>query len=204
MFERFPRLKFVMTEMGAAWIPPLLKQLDAIIANVRKGEIGELKYTEENALARSATEYFHQNCWVAASQPGPADAAARTMMGADRFMWGSDYPHDEGTGPFTTEHLRQVFHDADPAELKRILAENAAKLYDFDLNALAPRGRSSTGRPWPRSRSRSRSCRRTRTARCSRVRVSSSPDALAVPAREHLERGVPTANLPDGHREPQA
>ena len=138
VFERFPRLKFVMTEMGAAWIPPLLKQLDAIIANVRKGEIGELKYTEENALARSATEYFHQNCWVAASQPGPADAAARTMMGADRFMWGSDYPHDEGTGPFTTEHLRQVFHDADPAELKRILAENAAKLYDFDLNALAP------------------------------------------------------------------
>ena len=60
------------------------------------------------------------------------------MMGADRFMWGSDYPHDEGTGPFTTEHLRQVFHDADPAELKRILAENAAKLYDFDLDALAP------------------------------------------------------------------
>jgi len=138
VFERFPRLKFVMTEMGAAWIPPLLKQLDAIIANVRKGEIGELKYTEENALARSATEYFHQNCWVAASQPGPADAAARTMMGQDRFMWGSDYPHDEGTGPFTTEHLRQVFHDADPAELKRILAENAAKLYDFDLDALAP------------------------------------------------------------------
>ena len=46
VFERFPRLKFVMTEMGAAWIPPLLKQLDGIIANVKKGEIGELKYTD--------------------------------------------------------------------------------------------------------------------------------------------------------------
>jgi len=60
------------------------------------------------------------------------------VMGDDRFMWGSDYPHDEGTGPFTREHLRQVFHDADPVELKRILGENAAKLYDFDLDALAP------------------------------------------------------------------
>ena len=138
VFERFPRMRFVMTEMGAAWIPPLLTQLDAIIANVRKGEIGELKYTAENALARSATEYFNQNCWVAASQPGPADARAREVMAPDRFMWGSDYPHDEGTGPFTTEHLRQVFHDADPSELKRILSENAAKLYDFDLDALAP------------------------------------------------------------------
>ena len=60
------------------------------------------------------------------------------MMGADRFMWGSDYPHDEGTGPFTREHLRQVFHDADPDELQRVLGGNAAKLYDFDLDALAP------------------------------------------------------------------
>ena len=57
-------------------------------------------------------------------------------MGADRFMWGSDYPHDEGTGPFTREALRQVFHDVDPDELRDILAGNAAKLYDFDLDAL--------------------------------------------------------------------
>ena len=78
------------------------------------------------------------------------------MMGADRFMWGSDYPHDEGTGPFTTEHLRQVFHDADPAELKRILAENAAKLYDFDLDALAPLAAAVRADRRPRSRSRSR------------------------------------------------
>jgi predicted TIM-barrel fold metal-dependent hydrolase len=138
VFERFPRMKFVMTEMGAAWIPPLLKQLDGIIANVKKGEIGELKYTEDNTVARSATEYFHQSCWVAASQPGPADAATREIMGEDRFMWGSDYPHDEGTGPFTTEHLRQVFHDADPDELVRVLGGNAAKLYDFDMAALQP------------------------------------------------------------------
>ena len=63
---------------------------------------------------------------------------SRKSMGSDRFMWGSDYPHDEGTGPFTREHLRQVFHDADPAELQHVLAGNAAKLYDFDLAALQP------------------------------------------------------------------
>jgi Amidohydrolase len=72
------------------------------------------------------------------SQPGPADAAARYDIGLDRFMWGSDYPHDEGTYPFTREHLRQLFHDTDEAEMRAILAGNAAALYDFDLDALAP------------------------------------------------------------------
>ena len=137
VFERFPRLKFVMTEGSAAALPPLLKQLDDIILNVRQGEIGELKYTAENALPRSATDYFNQNCWVGASFPAPADAAARTLMGPDRYMWGSDYPHDEGTPPYSKQHLRQIFHGAGEAEMRRILAGNAAKLYDFDLDKLA-------------------------------------------------------------------
>jgi hypothetical protein len=59
-------------------------------------------------------------------------------MGRDRFMWGSDYPHDEGTPPYSKQHLRQVFHAAGEAEMRRILAENAAKLYDFDLDKLVP------------------------------------------------------------------
>ncbi len=77
VFERFPRMKFVMTEASAAVFPPLLKQLDQTIANVRKGEIGELKYTSDNAIQRSASEYFMQNVWIRASFPGPADWAAR-------------------------------------------------------------------------------------------------------------------------------
>jgi predicted TIM-barrel fold metal-dependent hydrolase len=139
VFERHPRLKFVMTEMGCAWVPPLLAHLDGLLANIRdSGAIGELRFREEHILPRSATEYFKQNCWMGVSQPGQADARARDVIGLDRFMWGSDYPHDEGTYPFTREHLRQVFKDATPDELRPILAGNAAELYDFDLDALAP------------------------------------------------------------------
>ena len=53
-------------------------------------------------------------------------------------MWGSDYPHDEGTHPYTKEHLRARFNHVDPVEVKKMLSENAAKLYDFDLDALRP------------------------------------------------------------------
>jgi predicted TIM-barrel fold metal-dependent hydrolase len=138
VFERFPRLKFVMTEGSAAGFPPLLEQLDRVIAMVRKGEIGELKYTAENALPRSATEYFQQSCWVGASFPGPEDWAARTTLAPGRFMWGNDYPHDEGTSPFTQETLRAVFSGVPEAELRDVLAGNVARCYDFDLDALAP------------------------------------------------------------------
>jgi predicted TIM-barrel fold metal-dependent hydrolase len=138
VFERFPRLRFVFTESSASGLLPLLKQMDSVIAAVQKGEIGELKYTQDQTVPRSATEYFHQNCWVGASFPTPADVEARKTLGADKFMWGNDYPHDEGTHPFTREHLRQAFHGIEEQELRELLGGNAAHLYDFDLAALAP------------------------------------------------------------------
>jgi predicted TIM-barrel fold metal-dependent hydrolase len=139
VFERFPRLRFVITETGCAWVPPLLNRLDSTIEQIRKtGQTGEIRYGQDEKLNQLASEYFAQNCYMGVSQPGPADAAVRHEIGIDRFMWGSDYPHDEGTHPFTREHLRQVFPGVQPGEMQQILAENVAKLYDFDLTALAP------------------------------------------------------------------
>ena len=138
VFARFPKLKFVVTEAGAAWIPGLVADLDRVMARVRAGSIGELKYRAEDAIEGNASDYVRQNLWVGASQPRPDDAKIADWLPADRFMWGSDYPHDEGTGPFTREHLRQVFSDTAPERLREILAGNAAKLYGFDLAKLAP------------------------------------------------------------------
>jgi predicted TIM-barrel fold metal-dependent hydrolase len=139
VFERFPRLKFVMTEQGCAWLPPLLTQMDGILAGIRaKGAIGELRFKPEHVLPRSATEYFRQNVWLGVSFPRLADvAAARKTLGIDKFMWGSDYPHDEGTFPYTTLSLRQIFHDWAEGDLRQVLAGNAAAMYGFDLEALA-------------------------------------------------------------------
>jgi len=59
-------------------------------------------------------------------------------VGLDRVMWGSDYPHHESTYPYTREGLRRSFAGTDPSELQQVLAGNAAKVYGFDLEALAP------------------------------------------------------------------
>ena len=137
VFERFPRLKFVMTETGASWIPGLLSQLDAVSAKIRDtGATGEIRYHRDIVMPLLPSEYFRRQCWVGISQPGPDDAKVLDSFGHDRFMWGSDYPHDEGTFPFTTQHLRQIFHDRTEDVMRDLLANNVAALYDFDLPAL--------------------------------------------------------------------
>jgi len=139
VFERHPRLKVVLTESGAAWLPPLVERLDGILERVRAtGATGELRFGDDAVLPRSASDYVRQNVWMGVSMPGPDDMTARSVLGPDRFMWGSDYPHDEGTHPFTREGLRALVHDMAPAEVHRVLAANAAELYGFDLDALAP------------------------------------------------------------------
>jgi predicted TIM-barrel fold metal-dependent hydrolase len=139
VFERHPRLRFAMTEQGAAWLPPLLERLDRSIVRIREtGATGELRYGQESILPLTATEYFQRNCWVGVSSPKAPDVEAMINLGLDRFMWGSDYPHDEGTAPFTREHLRQLFQAWPEVDLRRFLAGTAAGVFDFDLGALQP------------------------------------------------------------------
>ena len=139
VFERHPGLRFVMTEQGAAWLPPLLERLDRSIVRIRDtGATGELRYGAESILPLTATEYFQRNCWVGVSQPKAPDVDAILQLGLDRFMWGSDFPHDEGTAPFTREHLRQLFHSWPQSRMRQFLAQTASRTFGFDLDALQP------------------------------------------------------------------
>jgi predicted TIM-barrel fold metal-dependent hydrolase len=139
VFERFPELRFVLTEQGASWIKPLLDQLDSYLGQMKSvGRIGELKYDPDRVLPLKPSEYFRRNCWVGVSFPSPNEAAARQDIGVDRFMWGSDYPHDESTYPHTREGLRRAFAGTSKGELQRILGGNAAAVYGFDLKRLLP------------------------------------------------------------------
>jgi len=138
-FERFPELRFVLTEQGASWIAPMLANLDSYHRQMaRVGRIGELKYDPDDVLPLAPSEYFRRNCWVGVSFPSPIEAAARFDMEPDRFMWGSDYPHDESTYPETREGLRRAFAGASADDLRQVLGGNAAALYGFDLERLQP------------------------------------------------------------------
>ena len=55
-------------------------------------------------------------------------------------MWGSDYPHLEGTWPFTMDSLHAPFGDYPEEEITALLGGNAAKVYGFDIEKLRPIG----------------------------------------------------------------
>ena len=50
-------------------------------------------------------------------------------------MWGSDYPHREGTYPYTVESLRRSFDGWSVVELRALLGATAASVYGFDQAA---------------------------------------------------------------------
>ena len=138
VFERFPNLKLVLTEQGTDWVLPTLNKMEAFYRQVKAGRIGELGVPEEAVGKLSPKEIFNRNIWIGASFPGKGDAAMFHEIGVDRMMWGSDYPHHEATSPFSIESLRRSFEGWSEADLRAILAENAAKVYGFDLAGLAP------------------------------------------------------------------
>jgi predicted TIM-barrel fold metal-dependent hydrolase len=136
VFERHPRLRLVFTETGGGWVPDLLKHLDGVYLAGRAG--GRLTFLEPDMapLSMRPSEYFAQNCYVAASVLTPSESDLRYETGVDRLMWGQDYPHSEGAYPYSREALRAVFATVPVDEIRTILSDTPAKLFGFDLEKL--------------------------------------------------------------------
>ena len=90
-------------------------------------------------LPRLPSDYFRTNCFIGASFMSRLECEARGEIGAQCFMWGSDYPHMEGAWPYTETSLRWTFGCGVASdELRAMIGGNAARCYGIDLDALAP------------------------------------------------------------------
>jgi predicted TIM-barrel fold metal-dependent hydrolase len=138
VFDRFPALKLVFAEAGSSWIPNTLTAMDTIQAKQESGNIGVMPILQPFRLQKKPSEYWHSNCWIGASFMTRGDAELRDAIGVDRIMWGSDFPHEEGTFPHSREALAHTFAGVDPSEVERMVGANAADVYGFDLDALRP------------------------------------------------------------------
>ena len=108
LFARFPHLKIVSVEAGAGYAPYLMDRLDA------KYEV----FGGLTGLDRKPSEYIRSNCYFVAEPLERTVDSALALVGRDRVMWGSDYPHIDG--------LAEV--DMRPAEWE-LLSQNAVGVF---------------------------------------------------------------------------
>ena len=136
VFERHPGLRYVVAENGAWWLPDIVAKMDEkFLGGHNTEKLGDV--FREN-LSMKPSEYIDRNCFLAASTPGVEDLARRHEVGIGNLLWGNDFPHPEGTFPYTRERVRQRFKDIPRAEAERILGLNSAELYGIDVGALGP------------------------------------------------------------------
>ncbi|HEX7095970.1 MAG TPA: amidohydrolase family protein [Acidimicrobiales bacterium] len=137
VFERHPELTLVLTEQPGVWWPYLVNELDSVyLATTR--DSGALR----RQVPRPPSEYLHRNVYIGASFLSRAEAEAALRDGyADRVMWGSDYPHMEGTfqvgdTSFGRLALRFTFAGMDERVVRAMVGGTAAAVYGFDVGAL--------------------------------------------------------------------
>ena len=135
VFERFPTLKMAVTEAGSFWAPDLLWRVDMMATR----EHGMRKLVDaRGTLTMLPSEYFDRNCAIGSSNVRRRELERRYEIGVGNIMWGNDFPHPEGTWPYTREFLKDRFWDIAIDETELILGGNQVDFYGFDLDKLQP------------------------------------------------------------------
>lgn len=136
VFEKYPKLRVALTEAGTAWmIPPWMRLMDHHYHDKQfSAKMGD--FTAH--LSMSPSEYFRRNIAIGASCTARADAEIRHELGLEQIMWGSDFPHPEGSWPHTHNQMTNAFGGFPEDEVGMMLGENAVNFYGLDRDILVP------------------------------------------------------------------
>jgi uncharacterized protein len=125
--ERHPGLKIVLAETGIGWLPYMLERLDDTYDKFL--DAAEFwKRQGGLALTMEPSRYFKRQVW-ATFQTDHAGLRLLDVLGDDRVMWASDYPHADSTWPESQKAIEDNFKDVPAGSRRRILCDNARALY---------------------------------------------------------------------------
>jgi predicted TIM-barrel fold metal-dependent hydrolase len=129
VFERHPNLKLVLTEVPGVFWEDMCLKMDSVYSTP----------IQRPAKGRPPSEYAATNVWMGNSFMSRGEATDAIEIGReDRFLWGSDYPHPEGTFihaddpdeyPRTRLALANTFHGLPLEKVRRMLGANCVDAY---------------------------------------------------------------------------
>jgi predicted TIM-barrel fold metal-dependent hydrolase len=117
--ERFPELRLGILEAGSGWVGPMLDRLDAFSESLN---------LSAKAGRPSATELFRRQCFVSGDPDETAAPHVIEHVGADCFMWATDYPHPDH--PHTwVDDLTRYAEILSPDARAKVLGDNVKRIY---------------------------------------------------------------------------
>jgi predicted TIM-barrel fold metal-dependent hydrolase len=126
LFGRFPKVQVISIEFGAFWLRPLLKAMDKAVMFAASGKL------LGGSLDGLPSEILPRHLRIAPFYEDDIDDL-KEVIGVDRILFGSDYPHPEGL----REPLGflKYLPDLSDADLRRVMRDNGAEV--LGLEALA-------------------------------------------------------------------
>lgn len=121
LFNRFPHINVCSIEVGAAWVGYCLHELDHAGSNLVERRVT----TFDGELVGRPSDVFKRHCYVA---PFPEEdvVALAGLIGADRVLFGSDWPHPEGVA--RPGDFRKFVAEMSESDQRLIMRDNALAL----------------------------------------------------------------------------
>jgi predicted TIM-barrel fold metal-dependent hydrolase len=121
LFGRYPRLRIATIELGCAWVEYCLHVLDHAGLSIIDRNIEAFG----QRVDERPSEVFRRHFWVSPFPEEDVEGLTR-LIGSDRVLFGSDWPHAEGTEQ-PADYVRYI-DKLDPGDVRLILRENAESL----------------------------------------------------------------------------
>jgi predicted TIM-barrel fold metal-dependent hydrolase len=123
VFESHPRLRVAFLEAGCGWVPYWLWRLDS--------EYAHLSSEVASHVRAAPSSYFRRQAWVAAEPDEPYLRALLHFIGADRVLFGTDFPHVDHEEGLVASALatRPTLQDE---MLRRYLWDNAVSFFGLE------------------------------------------------------------------------
>jgi len=125
VFHRYPNLKLLYAEAQIGWIPYLLERIDDVWETHRGWSHSQL-YTKEKP---SSVYWDHIYSTFFKDSVG---VRMLEMVGEDNVIFESDYPHQDGTWPYTRHEAAKQFGHLEQAVIEKLARGNAIRLLDLN------------------------------------------------------------------------
>jgi predicted TIM-barrel fold metal-dependent hydrolase len=134
VFARYPDLHVVMTEGYAGWLPFAIQFFDHHWSDSRLHGLDESANGMSFAGMKGARIEAPPSVYLkrqahATFMWDPLAIRARDITGVDCLLWGNDYPHFEGSFPFSEEWIDKQFAGVPEPEIDAMVRGNASKIF---------------------------------------------------------------------------